>query len=299
MRRISSSLPAPTNRSCVGWTNSIGTVTWLSSERASQVRTLRRRVESTFGLTDEITPLTRATKEYGASRPTSNSLTAIAGGATRKQIGDNHAHINRRHPRTGLVANPAQITNPLRFCGLVAAHSIARGEEKDSAISRNGAETQVADRSSSVKFVEEGQQSFGYRTTSVSNPLGSASRKAANSSPVPSIPGKSTSLGAGEDIEPDVSRMTRGSLNEKSTGRNCFGKSPLCQAKRNTPENHPPGCFVLMNQPTNYRKEKTPAQAASSSTALPRPSHTAPSGCRDTRGRPPRAARPTTAHASG
>src|SRR2546429_9790323 len=44
---ISSSRSKPTSLSCFGWMNSIGTVTLLSSARASQVRTTRRRREST------------------------------------------------------------------------------------------------------------------------------------------------------------------------------------------------------------------------------------------------------------
>jgi hypothetical protein len=102
--------------------NSMGTVTLLSSARASQVRTMRRRRESASGLTDEIADLTAATSEDGASRPTNNSLIALAGGVTRKQKGDRSRKIDRSAPRIGLVVNPAQITNPLRLGGLVAAH---------------------------------------------------------------------------------------------------------------------------------------------------------------------------------
>jgi hypothetical protein len=116
------SISKPTSLPCFGWMKSIGTVTLLSSARASQVRIARSRRESTSGLTDEIADLTPATSEGGASRPTSNSLIALAGGVTRKQKGDRSRKIDRSAPRIGLVVNPAQITNPLRLSGLVAAH---------------------------------------------------------------------------------------------------------------------------------------------------------------------------------
>src|ERR1700744_3090464 len=97
--------------------NSIGTATLFSSERASHGRTMRRRQESTSGLTDEIADLTAATSDGDASRPTSNSLIALAGGVTRKQKGDRSRKIDRSAPRIGLVVNPAQIINPLGLVG--------------------------------------------------------------------------------------------------------------------------------------------------------------------------------------
>jgi len=83
---------------------------------------MRSRRESTSGRTDEIADLTATTNDAGASRPTSNSLIALAGGVMRKQKRDRSLKIARSGPRIGVVANPAQITNPLRLEGLVAAH---------------------------------------------------------------------------------------------------------------------------------------------------------------------------------
>jgi len=126
----------------------VGILTLTSAERESQVRVNRRRWESTPGFTDLIADFTAATSEGDASRPTSRRLIATVGGFTRKQAGDNNEQMGLNHPRTGLVANPAQITRPLRFGWPLAAHCIAKGAEKDSAKSTNGAEVGKADSKS-------------------------------------------------------------------------------------------------------------------------------------------------------
>jgi hypothetical protein len=119
---------------------SVGIFTLPSAERESQVSVNRSRRESTPGFTDFISDFTAATSEVEASRPTSKPLMATVGGVTRKQAGDSNNQMRRNHPRTGLVANPAQITRPLRFGGPLAAHCIAKGAEKDSAKRTNGVE---------------------------------------------------------------------------------------------------------------------------------------------------------------
>src|ERR1035441_4810730 len=100
-----------TRRSCPGWTNNIGTVTWLNADRTSQARMLRRRADSTFALTEEIADCTAAIIPAGGSAPPSNSLTALEGGVMRKQIGARNEQAERSQPRIGLEAKPAQITS--------------------------------------------------------------------------------------------------------------------------------------------------------------------------------------------
>jgi len=78
---------------------------------------------------------------------------------------------------------------------------MARGEENDSARSTKGSEPTVTDSRSCASSGEERARSAGYRTIWTSKPCGSAWTNGANKSPVPSMPGKRTSLGIPEDIE--------------------------------------------------------------------------------------------------
>ncbi len=183
----------------------MGTAIWLSSVRASHASTARARAAITFGCTDEIATRTAASNEGGASDPTSQSLTASLGSATRNIIGASSTPTKRRQPRIGLVANPAHRTRPSRFAGFVAAYWIAKGVEKDSATSTSGSETGQATRTKLSNSEYERCWLFGYRTVTVSNSPGRASTKYLNSSPVPSIPGRSTSFTTGICESPRIS----------------------------------------------------------------------------------------------
>jgi hypothetical protein len=184
---------------------------------------LRRRADSTFVLTEEITDWTVDTIPVGGLAPTSNSLIAIGGGVTRKQIGARNEEMKRSQPGIGLEANPAQITSPRRFGGLEAAHSMAIGEENDSARSTNGPESTVTDSRSCVNSEKERVRSAGYRTIWTSKPFGSASTNCANKSPVPSMPGRRTSLGARVNIEVMVaSAPLDGNPSAKVAGSGCM-----------------------------------------------------------------------------
>jgi hypothetical protein len=137
-----------------------------SAERESQVRVNRRRWESTPGFTELIADFTATTSESEASGPTSRRLIAAVGGFTRKQTGDNNMQMCLNHPRTGLVANPAQITRPLRFGWPLAAHCIAKGAEKDSANRTNGVEAGKADQKAEVvpRMTERSPSGIGPRS---------------------------------------------------------------------------------------------------------------------------------------
>jgi hypothetical protein len=71
---------------------------------------------------------------------------------------------------------------------------MASGVEKDSAMSMNGSEIGQAARTKFSSSEYERDWSLGYRTVTVSNASGSAAINPENSSPVPSIPGRSTSF---------------------------------------------------------------------------------------------------------
>src|SRR5208337_1827141 len=102
--------------------------------------TARRRAANTLDCTEETADRTAANNEGDASGPTSQSLAARLGRGTRNTSGASNELRNRRQPRIGLVANPAQRTSPSRFPGFDAAYLMASGVEKDSARSTNGPE---------------------------------------------------------------------------------------------------------------------------------------------------------------
>src|SRR6266478_4374933 len=89
---------------------SVGTFTLLNAERESQVSANCNRWESTRGFTDLIAAFTAPTRAVEASRPTSRRRIKLAGGRNKKQTGDRSRQMRLIEPRTGLVANPAQIT---------------------------------------------------------------------------------------------------------------------------------------------------------------------------------------------
>jgi hypothetical protein len=197
IRRTSSRHDALTRRSPFAWRYRMGTAIWLRSARTSHFSTAWSLATNTPGFTDEIVSRTAVSSEVGASDPTSQSFAARFGSGTRNTSGASNEPRNRRQPLTGLVANPAQRTTPVRFTGLVAAYWIARGVEKDSATSINGPEIGQAARTNFSSSEYGRYCSVGYRTVMTSNVSGSAAMNSENSSPVPSMPGRSTSLTTG------------------------------------------------------------------------------------------------------
>ena len=118
----------------------MGAFTLPRADRESEVRVNRKRCASTVGLTDLIATRTADTKESEATLPTRKPLITMSGGCIRKQMGDRNRQRRLNQPRTGLAANPAQITRPFKLALPVDAHWIAKGAEKDSATRTKGAE---------------------------------------------------------------------------------------------------------------------------------------------------------------
>jgi hypothetical protein len=81
----------------------------------------RMRVASTRCFTDEIALRTEASKARGGFLPTSQYFKANSGREKLKKAGASSDAIERRQPRIGLDANPAQITRPFNPGGFLDA----------------------------------------------------------------------------------------------------------------------------------------------------------------------------------
>jgi hypothetical protein len=94
----------------------------------------------------------------------------------------------------GFVMNPAHITSPARFGRRAAASFAANGVEKDSAMRRNRLLLGTTSFAQGTSSEYERNRCVGYRAMLTLNVGGSAERKSAKSVPVPSRPGRSTSV---------------------------------------------------------------------------------------------------------
>ena len=175
-------------------TYKIGTCTRRSSARASHVRTARSRSAITSGSTEQIAFRSLLTNVGGASGP-SRILGAMDRVFTAQHAaGTINEAMTRRARHTGGATNPAQITSPHKPLGADAAERTASGEEKDSPRSTKRPSPLRALLVSASNCPWERLFLPGNRMTSGTTHSGRASTKSENNSPVPSIPGRSTSL---------------------------------------------------------------------------------------------------------